>query len=203
MAVLWNAHRFSGGLLALDTTNTVVLRGVAGMTFDRFDDTREIARFADHASRFRAEELGGRSVEANDPHAVRAIVLEMREATDALFRDQVVSGTAGGAATARFLRACADGVANGGEPIGDPERPFGRPDTPLALEAAVAVSALSLLQPAISRRIRICANCNWLFVDRSRNSSRMWCDMKVCGNRQKAKRHYNRHRRSSGGYSHA
>ncbi|TIT75254.1 MAG: hypothetical protein E5W57_23105, partial [Mesorhizobium sp.] len=41
-------------------------------------------------------------------------------------------------------------------------------------------------------RLRICPNCSWLFVDRSRNSSRLWCDMAVCGNRQKANRYYRR-----------
>jgi predicted RNA-binding Zn ribbon-like protein len=38
MAVAWTPHRFTGGLLALDTTNTVVLRGDAEKSFDRFTD---------------------------------------------------------------------------------------------------------------------------------------------------------------------
>jgi predicted RNA-binding Zn ribbon-like protein len=33
-------------------------------------------------------------------------------------------------------------------------------------------------------------NCGWLFLDMSRNRSRKWCDMKDCGNRTKAQRHY-------------
>lgn len=32
--------------------------------------------------------------------------------------------------------------------------------------------------------------CAWLFVDTSRNKSRRWCDMNTCGNRAKARRHY-------------
>ena len=52
------------------------------------------------------------------------------------------------------------------------------------------VSALSLLAGDAWKRIRICPNCRWLFLDRSRNSSRLWCDMSVCGNRHKARRHY-------------
>jgi len=35
-------------------------------------------------------------------------------------------------------------------------------------------------------------NKAWLFLDRSRNRSRRWCDMKTCGNREKARRHYQR-----------
>ena len=40
MPVVWNKHRFSGGLLILDATNTVVLRGDAARSFDRFEDAR-------------------------------------------------------------------------------------------------------------------------------------------------------------------
>ena len=60
------------------------------------------------------------------------------------------------------------------------------------LVSGFQVPALSLLSSDGLRRLRICPNCNWLFVDRSRNDSRLWCDMAVCGNRQKAKRHYRR-----------
>lgn len=40
-------------------------------------------------------------------------------------------------------------------------------------------------------RLKRCENprCGWLFVDRSRNRSRRWCEMATCGNRAKAKRH--------------
>jgi predicted RNA-binding Zn ribbon-like protein len=37
-------------------------------------------------------------------------------------------------------------------------------------------------------------DCGWLFLDRSRNHARRWCDMKVCGNNAKARRFYRRHR---------
>jgi len=34
--------------------------------------------------------------------------------------------------------------------------------------------------------------CTWLFLDRSKNVSRKWCDMGTCGNRAKSRRHYAR-----------
>ncbi len=37
-------------------------------------------------------------------------------------------------------------------------------------------------------------DCRWLFVDQTRNRSRRWCDMAVCGNRAKAQRHYHQTR---------
>jgi predicted RNA-binding Zn ribbon-like protein len=38
--------------------------------------------------------------------------------------------------------------------------------------------------------MKVCPNCQWLFIDRSKNRSRTWCDMAVCGNRAKARLHY-------------
>ena len=45
------------------------------------------------------------------------------------------------------------------------------------------------------RRVGQCADdrgCGYLFFDTSRNHSRRWCSMESCGNRAKAKRHYQR-----------
>lgn len=64
--------------------------------------------------------------------------------------------------------------------------------TAISLDAATALSALSLITFAEPERIKICPKCEWLFLDRSRNRSRTWCDMTVCGNRAKASRHYRR-----------
>lgn len=58
----------------------------------------------------------------------------------------------------------------------------------------VAVSATNLVASEDALRVKECAtdNCNWLFLDLSKNRSRRWCDMKDCGNRAKARRHYSR-----------
>jgi predicted RNA-binding Zn ribbon-like protein len=37
-------------------------------------------------------------------------------------------------------------------------------------------------------RIKQCVNCGYLFVDNSKNKSRRWCSMEICGNRVKARR---------------
>ena len=54
----------------------------------------------------------------------------------------------------------------------------------------LAQSASDLLTTDAVQAIRACANpeCRWLFLDTSKNHSRRWCDMKVCGNRMKARR---------------
>jgi len=45
-------------------------------------------------------------------------------------------------------------------------------------------------------RLKVCAEdaCMWAFYDRSKNRSGNWCSMAVCGNRMKARRHYQRAR---------
>jgi predicted RNA-binding Zn ribbon-like protein len=60
----------------------------------------------------------------------------------------------------------------------------------------VAWAAAALLTSGELDRLRECAgsSCGWLFLDQSRNGSRRWCDMKVCGNVVKARRHYARKR---------
>lgn len=194
MTVMWTPHRFTGGVLALDTTNTVVLRNDPARSFDRFDDAAEIARFAEAASRFRVAELGGRRLSAENPTAIRNKVLAIRETTDRALRATAETGLMPTAALQPMLAACAAGLDGHRYDLGSASIPFGDPSTPIAFEAALAVSAISLLAGERMKRIKICANCCWLFLDSSRNSSRLWCDMAVCGNRQKARRHYRRRR---------
>ncbi len=47
-------------------------------------------------------------------------------------------------------------------------------------------------------RVRECGSdtCEWLFIDRSRNHSRRWCDMNDCGNTAKVRRYRQRSRAS-------
>lgn len=70
-------------------------------------------------------------------------------------------------------------------------------DTPplrrIAWEAALSAARL-LTSSEAEERLKACAadDCGWVFVDRSRNRSRRWCDMSDCGNRAKVDRHRRR-----------
>jgi predicted RNA-binding Zn ribbon-like protein len=75
-------------------------------------------------------------------------------------------------------------------------------DDPDALDVMlwpVVRAAADLLVSSDLALVRQCAadTCEWLFLDRSRNRSRRWCDMTICGNRAKARRHYSRRRETS------
>lgn len=55
-----------------------------------------------------------------------------------------------------------------------------------------------LIEGNLSRLKRCCTpECQWLFLDTSKNNSRRWCDMRSCGNRAKAKTYYRKKRSSS------
>ena len=58
----------------------------------------------------------------------------------------------------------------------------------------IVQSAADLLTSGELKLVRWCEapDCEWLFLDHSRNRSRRWCDMNSCGNRAKARRHYQR-----------
>jgi len=54
----------------------------------------------------------------------------------------------------------------------------------------VVRSAADLLTSDEAGRIRMCAGsaCGWMYVDRSRNGLRRWCQMRTCGTREKSRR---------------
>ncbi|HEY8371853.1 MAG TPA: CGNR zinc finger domain-containing protein [Pseudonocardiaceae bacterium] len=86
-------------------------------------------------------------------------------------------------------------VTGDGEPTGAGWPVRIRLDTgiphPIADDAlgAVLLAAYRLVLTGHWERIKICpaTNCRWAFYDRSRNRSRTWCSMRVCGNREKAR----------------
>ena len=74
---------------------------------------------------------------------------------------------------------------------------LGWPQTDARLDSMlwpIVRSASDLLTGDDLKYVRECGagTCRWLFVDRSKNHSRRWCDMKVCGNRIKARKFYRR-----------
>ncbi|WP_027932821.1 CGNR zinc finger domain-containing protein [Amycolatopsis thermoflava] len=54
---------------------------------------------------------------------------------------------------------------------------------------AVMAAAARLAVLGQWARVKICPadDCRWAFYDESRNRSRTWCSMQVCGNREKAR----------------
>ncbi len=180
----WNAHRFSGGRLALDVTNTIVCRGDPIRRADRFAQPENIEAFASAATAMRSAEVEGKTITAPTTETSVHALLHLRESIDDWLRPRIRGATESQTVLAVLFRACAAASEDA------PRRPGTIP-----LGVATARSAMGFFDQHLVMRTRICPNCDWLFVDNSKNGSRLWCDMKVCGNRAKARAHYERKRR--------
>ena len=68
--------------------------------------------------------------------------------------------------------------------------------SPLAYGLALSAIAMLTDEREISR-VKMCpgSGCGWMFLDESANGRRQWCSMEMCGNREKARRHYARNRK--------
>ncbi|GAA2835676.1 CGNR zinc finger domain-containing protein [Nonomuraea rubra] len=155
-------------LALLNTTPTV-----AGEVQDRLDDPEEARSWiAEHAGEgHHDEDLG--------------LLRSTRDTLQALVR-----GRAAPAALAPAL----SGVSY--QPVPGDTGLSWRLVTPrehaLAARAVVAWDALRQTAPG---RLRSCENtdeCTLFFVDHSKSNSARWCSMAGCGNRMKARRHYER-----------
>jgi predicted RNA-binding Zn ribbon-like protein len=95
-----------------------------------------------------------------------------------------VEGACRAAHANRVLRPTSTGARWVWREAIDPQRPLW----------AAALDAEHLLTSDDAARVRQCgdAECGWFFLDTSRNRSRRWCSMEVCGNRNKARRFYKR-----------
>ena len=174
MTFNWTPHRFSGGALALDVANSVILRFDPARSIDRFAQPENLRAFPEAAARLCLEKPP-LAVQPLPPERVAGL-MELREAIDAHFRAEAL-GTPSLSHLARLLEAAAGPLKSG---------------SPGDLDVETALSALRLVPPVRGGALKICPNCEWLFLDRSKNRSRAWCDMAVCGNRVKARLHYSR-----------
>jgi predicted RNA-binding Zn ribbon-like protein len=176
MTFSWTPHRFSGGALAFDVANSVILRHDDARRIDRFAAPGQLESFPKAAANFCAERaLFG------DIQPVRqennSTFVRLREAIDRYFRARVL-----GDDTNDLLADLLDALS----------RSLRQATVSNSLDTATVHSTLRLLAMPEEGRMKICGNCGWLFIDRSKNKSRAWCDMAVCGNRAKANRHYHR-----------
>jgi predicted RNA-binding Zn ribbon-like protein len=192
----------SGGILCLDFANTVSRRKMPGRTSDNLPEYSDLVSFA-RQSRVvtprNANELlaSGRTEPRKAAAVLRAAIL-FREAIYRVFSSiaesrpvspsdvKVIADSAGDALRHRQL------VTAGRNYRWEWER--GKKQELASVLWPIAQSAADLLTSDRLRKVRECdaPTCAWLFLDESRNHTRRWCDMTVCGNREKARRFYER-----------
>lgn len=191
-----------GGELCLDLVNTASERE-EGPFRERLLEYDDLVRWAERTESVDAAAAGRlREVAAGDPvSAAQSLdrARALREAIYRLFRASYRGEAPGAEDVALVSEAGAEATSAQRLVAGAAGFEMYWPDT-ASLDRVwwpAATSAVALLLSEDLGRVKECAtaNCNWLFLDMSRNRSRRWCDMKQCGNRAKARRHYARRRR--------
>lgn len=192
-----------GGHAALDFVNSLGERFGAGAPLERLTDYGALLRFA-LESRLLDARRARRLAQAPPGAAQRALraARELREALAAALYARIDGRPAPPAALRalerEFHRAARHRELRwrrgqrGGALSWDWGRFEARAELPVWL---LAQSAGELMMSETMERVRACDadTCRWLFLDTSRNHTRRWCDMKVCGNRMKARRFQARH----------
>ncbi len=184
-----------GGSPALDFTNTASGRGTE-FYLDRLTSLADLFAWAEHAGL-----TSGVSppAAAQDEPARNNLALvaatALRETIHAAMHAIATGKPAPDAALAQLRDAAAlrlPALALEGGVDGHYDWvPATTPTTLEAILGRIALSAIDLLRSAPLARLKCCPghDCGWLFLDTTKNGTRRWCDMSVCGNRAKAKRH--------------
>jgi predicted RNA-binding Zn ribbon-like protein len=184
-----------GGSLCLDLVNTF---DDPERTRELIPSYRELLAFAVQSNVIAQKTAGtlSRLAEQNPKQAAKAYLelIRLRECVHRIFRQIVNSSSPTKQDLGKLSTFVQNALGhlqlrqrNGTVTLDWPEQ-----ETNLNfLQWHAAKSAADLLTSSDVQWVRLC-ECDWFFIDRSRNHSRRWCDMKVCGNREKVRRFYAR-----------
>ena len=185
----------SGGHPVLDLVNTLDWRFRESGPEELLETYADLLRFTEQTGLIGAAEARKllRSVPATKALKVVAAVRELREAAANVLYAAVDAKNPSQSAVKHLERYFVAAMHNqqldwDGEllrwklPQSSP-----LPGLPLWL---LSLSTSAFLTSEQMHTLRQCGNaeCRWLFVDTSKNHTRRWCNMKICGNRMKARR---------------
>jgi predicted RNA-binding Zn ribbon-like protein len=190
----------SGGHPALDLVNTLDWRFRESGPEEFLENYADVIRFTTQCglvSAVDARKLLRNSLD-NKSTRVLAAVRDLREASAEVFYAALDRKSPSASAVER-LQACFTTARQqqelrwNGEKLSWTLPATASPDLPLWL---LGLSTSALMTSDQMHLIRECGNaeCRWLFVDTSKNHTRRWCNMKICGNRMKARRFKAQHR---------
>lgn len=184
---------------ALDLLNTVAWRPDPARRVDRLGDARDLVRWAEFAGvldgptarRFAREAAADPAAAARVLDRVRRLRERLHHVVLSLARDQRPDPTDVVGLHTLLLRSLQRVEVVSTVPTVWSSRPRALAELPDQL----AVRAWQLLQRDDADRLRQCGDdsCGWLFIDRSRSGTRVWCSSADCGNRSRVRRHYRLH----------
>jgi predicted RNA-binding Zn ribbon-like protein len=188
--------RYVGGAPSLDFVNTVDWT-TRGLELDRLTDYARLLEWARGAGLLDASDARRLAAGAvRRPRQADAALEAAREAREIL-REVFASAIAPRQSVPpldRFntLFASVAGrlriVPNENAGLVPGWRDFG--ESPESVLWPIVWDAANLLWSPDVEKLRMCAgrDCGWLYVDRSRNGLRRWCEMRVCGTAEKNRR---------------
>jgi predicted RNA-binding Zn ribbon-like protein len=196
----------AGGHPALDLVNSLDNRFRADGPNEMLVSYADLLRFMRESGLLDPAQVQALGRFAGSEAATRALeaVRELRAATAAVCYARVAEKTPP-PADIRTLEHCFGAAQQHRELCWQPPTPgdpraranitwrWRRAESDPSLPAWILSQAVAdLLLSDQMARIKTCDadTCRWLFLDTSKNHTRRWCNMKVCGNRMKARRFY-------------
>ena len=187
------------GWPCLDFANTLEASGT-----DNLNSYADLVAFAEQSKLLAAEDAAWLRAESRRDAATADQVMERASQLRRVIEDIFSALAAGGAAPELDLDELNQELAAGLSHArvvaskrtyywGFEGRNMDAPLWPISRSAADLLTSETDLG-----KVRQCggSDCNWLFLDTSKNRTRQWCSMQSCGNREKARRHYERQRRA-------
>ncbi len=168
---------FIGGALCLDFTNTVGGHEGVKILRDKLAGPEDLKRWARQAG------LKGQGI---TPRIFRRAIA-LREALYRTFVSAAQGRAPAPADLDLFNREWS--IARSTDRLRYRRAEFHVESEDIPVISAVIRSAADVIMSDLAR-LRVCGGdgCAWLFLDTTRNRSRQWCEMRICGNRAKASR---------------
>ncbi|WP_109489052.1 CGNR zinc finger domain-containing protein [Occallatibacter savannae] len=193
------AFDLSGGHPALDLVNTLDWRFRESGPEELLADYSDVLRFCEQSAVLTSMEARRlvRTVPESKGAKVLAQIRELREAAAELFY-AAIEGTSPAQSSVRrleeyFAPARAKQTTRWtGEKLEWVLEQTSEAACPLWLLSLKTAELATSEQMSLARQ---CGSeeCRWLFIDTSKNHTRRWCNMKICGNRMKARRYKAQH----------
>jgi predicted RNA-binding Zn ribbon-like protein len=192
---------YTGGTLSLDFANTVNQRADEHGREELLTDYKRLLQWAKGARIMTAKSAAklqrlARAAPGQAHSALRRAI-QLREAVYAIFSAVAARSGIPSRDLARLNAAIKNAAEHGR--ILQTSQGFAwgwiLPESSLdSMLWPVARAASELLTSDDLAYVRRCASesCAWLFLDKTKNHRRRWCEMKTCGNRDKARRYYQR-----------
>jgi predicted RNA-binding Zn ribbon-like protein len=192
---------------ALDFVNTLDNRFATTGPTELLVGFADLVAFADQSALLNARQIAALRKQSRPAPATKALARAraLREVLSSVFYWIALKGKPPADSLKRMQKECLIAqshrqliwtppvAADEGQPRGD--WVWGTSEDAIELPLwAVAESAANLLTSRAVNHVHECGSptCRWLFLDTSKNHTRRWCDMTICGNRMKARRFHAR-----------